>query len=297
MRLSAAAFLLVMLFLAGCSSTSGDSGERQVVATTAHVADLVRNVAGERADVRQLLPDDADPHDYEPRPSDVAALAEASVVVSSGGEVDEWLGGMVDDAGGDAQVVTLIDSVQRRGEDPHWWQDPTNARRAVGAIRDALVEADPGGAATYRRNARVYGERLVALDREVAACVDRLPPERRKLVTTHDSLGYYAARYGFDVLGAAIPSLSSQAQPSAAATERLVGQIRDAGVPAIFPETSLDPRLEEAIAREAGAVVAPPLWTDTLAPDGRAATYTGALEANTETIVRALSEGRADCRF
>lgn len=286
-----------MLFLAGCAGTSGDNGDRQVVATTAHVADFVRHVAGDRADVKQLLPAGADPHDYEPRPSDAAALAEASVVFRSGGEVDEWLGDVVEQAGGDAETVALIDSVRRRGDDPHWWHDPSNAQRAVAAIRDALVEADPDGAETYRRNARAYGETLIRLDGDVADCVDRLPRERRKLVTTHDSLRYYAERYGFDVVGAAIPSLSSQAQPSAAATDRLVREIREQGVPAIFPEQSLDPRLEEAIAREADATVAPPLWADTLAPEGDAATYTGALAANTQTIVGALSEGRLSCRF
>jgi ABC-type Zn uptake system ZnuABC Zn-binding protein ZnuA len=293
----ATALLLVLLFLAGCSSSDNGDSERRLVATTAHVADLVRHVAGDRASVTQLLPADADPHDYEPRPSDAQALAEATTVFRSGGEVDEWLGDVVGQAGGDAETVTLIDSVERLSDDPHWWHDARNAQRAVAAIRDALVEADPDGAETYRRNARAYGETLIQLDADVADCVDRLPRERRKLVTTHDSLRYFAARYGFDVVGAAIPSLSSQAQPSAAATERLVDQIREHDVPAIFPEQSLDPRLEEAIAREADAEVAPPLWADTLAPDGDASTYTGALEANTQTIVAALSEGRLSCRF
>ena len=287
---------LLMLFIAGCSSATENTG-RQVVATTAQTADLVRHVAGDRAHVTQLLPPDADPHDYEPRPSDARAIADASVVFRSGGEVDEWLGDVVDQAGGDATTVALIDSVERRGDDPHWWHDVSNARLAVAAIRDALVEADPDGAETYRRNARAYGETLMQLDGAVAACADRLPREQRKLVTTHDSLRYYADRYGFDVIGAAIPSLSSQAQPSAAATQRLIDQIRAEDVPAIFPEQSLDPRLEEAIAREADAEVAPPLWADTLAPEGAASTYTGAMEANTQTIVGALSEGRLSCPF
>jgi ABC-type Zn uptake system ZnuABC Zn-binding protein ZnuA len=225
------------------------------------------------------------------------ALAEATVVFRSGGEVDDWLGDLVDQAGGDATTTVLIDSVKSEGDDPHWWHDANNAQLAVAAIRDALVEADPEGAETYRRNTRAYGETLIELDRDVADCADRLPRERRKLVTTHDSLRYYAARYGFDVVGAAIPSLSSQAQPSAAATEDLVQQIRDEQVPAIFPEQSLDPRLEEAIAREADATVAPPLWADTLARDGAASTYVGAMERNTQTIIAALSEGRLTCRF
>jgi ABC-type Zn uptake system ZnuABC Zn-binding protein ZnuA len=126
--------------------------------------------------------------------------------------------------------------------------------------------------------------------------VDRLPPERRKLVTSHDSLGYYARRYGFEVVGAAIPSLSSQAQPSGASTERLIRQIREQRVPAIFPESALDAKLERAIAREADASVAPALWADALGPEGSAgATYAGSLAANTRTIVEALGEGRVNC--
>lgn len=288
--------LLLALVVAGCGSSSSDGG-RSVVATTPQVADIVRNVAGERVDVRQLLPANADPHDYEPRPSDAAALSDAAVVFQSGGEVDAWLGDVVAQAGGDAEVVSLIDSVERRGEDPHWWQDPRNARLAVTAVRDALVEADPGGAAEYRRNARAYRAAIADLDRGIEACVERLPRERRKLVTTHDSLGYYAERYGFDVVGAALPSLSSQAQPSAAATDRLVRRIRAEDVPAIFPESALDPGLEAAIARDAGVEVAPPLWVDALAPRGPASTYTGALAANTRTIARALSGGGVACRL
>ena len=287
------------LAIAGCSdSATDDDGRPRVVATTTQVGDLVRQVAGDRAHVTQLLQPGADPHEYEPRPSDARAVTEAKLLVRSGGEVDDWMGDLADQAGGDAESVTLIDSVNRSGDDPHWWQDPRNARLAVERIRDALVQADPAGAATYRRNARAYAARLTRLDAAIAACVGRLPADRRRLVTSHDSLGYYARRYGFTVIGAAIPSLSSQAQPSGAATERLVSQIREQGVPAIFPESALSDKLEQAIAREAGASVAPPLWADALGPDGSpGATYTGALAANTDTIVSALSEGRIRCRL
>ena len=285
-----------VLVLGGCGSPGSDSGKVQVVATTTQVADLVRAVAGDRAEVTQLLQPDADPHEYEPRPSDARAVSEAKLVIRSGGEVDEWLDDLVGQAGGDAGTVTLIDSVRRSGDDPHWWQDPANARLAVARIRDALAQADPGGSAAYRLNARRYDKRLTRLDGRIAACVERLPAERRRLVTSHDSLGYYARRYGFEVVGAAIPSLSSQAQPSGAGTERLVRQIRDQKVPAIFPESALSDKLERAIAREAGARVAPPLWADSLGPEGSpGATYPGALAANTDTIVSALSEGRERC--
>jgi ABC-type Zn uptake system ZnuABC Zn-binding protein ZnuA len=293
--------LTTAALLAGCTSRGGDSGGRpRVVATTTQVADMVRHVAGDRAQTTQILRPGSDPHEYEPRPSDALAIANARVVFRSGGDVDDWLSGVVDQAGGGARVVTLIDAdgVRRLGDDPHWWQDARNAQFAVAAIRDALVEADPDGAPTYRRNARVYQEQLMELDARIAGCADRLPQKSRKLVTSHDSLGYYARRYGFQIVGAAIPSLSSQAQPSAAATQRLVDRIRAEHVPAIFPESALNPKLERAIARDAGARVAPPLWADALGPPGSSgATYAGALAANTRTIVGALGEGRVKCRL
>jgi ABC-type Zn uptake system ZnuABC Zn-binding protein ZnuA len=292
----AVAAVAVAAGLAGCEPGAGTDGRPQVVATTTHVADLARNVAGERAAVTSILKPGSDPHDYEPRPSDARALAQATLVIRSGGEVDEWLGALVDQAGGDAPTVELFDEVQKSGDDPHWWQDPRNAALATEAIARELAGADPEGAATYRRNAERYVARLHKLDSAIAACVQRLPEQRRKLVTSHDSLGYYARRYGFTVVGAAIPSLSSQAEPSAAGTERLVDQIRQQDVPAIFPESAVDPRLERAIAREADAEVAGALWTDALGPPGSEGdTYVHALAANTGTIVGALSDGRVKC--
>ena len=191
-------------------------------------------------------------------------------------------------------VVDLSDAVRRRGDDPHWWQDPRNAVRATGAIGAALTKAGAKGA---DRRAAAYGERLRRLDRHVAACIDRLPRSRRKLVTSHDSLGYYTARYGLETVGAVIPSLSTQAQPSSKAVNRLVDQIRREKVRAIFPESSVNPKIEKAVARESGASVGGALWADTLGPEGsRGATYIGSIRANTDTIVRGLSGGRERCR-
>ncbi len=295
-RLAAAVALLAAVVITGCSSSGG--GDSQVVATTTEVGDMTRQVAGDRVHVEQILRPGSDPHEYEPRPSDAQALAHAKLVIRSGGDVDGWLDPLVREAGSDADVLTLIDHVQRHGDDPHWWQDPRNGEAAVGAIRDALIRADPDGAATYRANAARYIGQLRALDAGIARCVAQVPPGERKLVTSHDSLGYYARRYGFTIVGAAIPSRSSQAQPSAAATQRLIDQIKREHVPAIFPESALNPKLEQAIAREAGARVAGALWADSLGPEGSSgATYIGSLAANTQTIVSALTGGRVSCRL
>ena len=129
------------------------SSGRTVVATTTQVADLVRQVGGSRISVDGMLRPGGDPHDYEPRPSDVAAVAKADLVFRSGGEVDDWLGDVIDNAGGHAEVVSLIDSVHRIDDDPHWWQDPRNAERAVETIRARSPSSTRPGAARYRRNA------------------------------------------------------------------------------------------------------------------------------------------------
>ncbi len=283
----------------GCGSDGGSgTGEPEpsVIATTTHVADLVRNVAGSHADVKQLLQANSDPHDYEPRPSDARAVAEADLLFRSGGELDEWLGDLLESSGADAEVVTLIDAVRRRGGDPHWWQDPRNALMAVLAIRDALSRADPAGRGAYERNARAYARRLRRLDRSVARCIRALPASERRLVTTHDALGYFADRYGLKLVGALIPSLSTEAQPSAGDTAELVEQIRDQGVNAVFPESSLNPRLERAVSREAGVEVGGRLWADTLGPEGsKGETYIASIASNTEALVKGLSGGRRSC--
>ena len=288
---------------AGCGSDSdsGSGSELTAVATTTEVADLVRNVGGERVDVHGLLSPGADPHGYEPRPSDATSIFDAAVVFKSGGEVDEWLDELVDNAGGEAEVVDLIDSVrtiESDGEtDPHWWHDPRNALLAVAAIRDALSEADPEGRRVYEGNAAAYSRELRRLDREIAVCIEKVPAAKRKLVTSHDSLGYFADRYGIDVVGSVIPSLSTQAQPSAGDIADLVDQVRDEGVEAVFPEAETSERLEQALAREAGAQVGDPLWADTLGDEGSGAeTYADAMAANAAALVDGMSGGAVSCR-
>jgi ABC-type Zn uptake system ZnuABC Zn-binding protein ZnuA len=296
---------------AGCGDDDSRAGGSQltVVATTTQVADFVRNVGADRVDVHAVLDTNADPHDYEPRPSDVGAIADATLVFKSGGDIDSWLDELIENAGGDPKVVSLIDSVhtiagakrdseERADEeiDPHWWEDPRNAIRAVEAIRGALVEADPSRRETYERAASAYVRRLEALDRKIADCLRRVPADKRKLVTTHDALGYFADRYDVEVVGALIPALSTQAQPSARDISELVDQIRDEGVEAIFPETALNERLENAVSREAGADVGGQLWADALGPEGSGAeTYLDAMLRNANTMAEGMSGGTVRC--
>ncbi len=291
-----------VLAFAGCGdeqgATSGDG--LTVAATTTQAADLVRQVAGERADTVGLLPPNADPHEYDLRPRDVKALADAGLVIRSGGDLDEWLADALDSAGADAGTVTLLDRVQQRRDgdevDPHWWHDPRNAVRAVEAIRDALAKADPEGADAYARNAAAYTRQVQALDRAIAGCMGAIPPERRKLVTTHDALGYFADRYAIEVIGAVIPSLSTRGQPSAGETARLVRTMKRERVSAVFAEEGLDADVEAAIARETGARVGAPLYADTLGPpESAGASYLSSTAANARALADGFTGRRGAC--
>lgn len=294
--------LLALVALAGCRDGGDPEAAVLITATTPQLAEFARAVGGDRAAVTQILLPGSDPHEYEPRPSGAEALADADLVLRSGGDVDAWLDQLIEASGSGARELTLIDRVQTRsgaGEetDPHWWQDPRNAELAVAAIRDQLIAIDPGAAAGYERRARAYLTRLRALDRSIAACMDRIPASERELVTSHDALGYYADRYDITVSGAAIPSLSTQAQASAGATADLVDRIEAAGVRAIFAEQGANADLERAIAAAAGVRVGGALWTDTLGPgDSDGATYIEAMRSNTEKLAAGFTDGRDDCR-
>jgi zinc/manganese transport system substrate-binding protein len=288
--------LSCVVAVAGCSGGGGESGKPVVVATTTQAADLARHVAGDRAEVKGILAPNTDPHDYEVRPRDVKALTDADLVVRSGGEVDAWLGGAIDSAGTDAPVLTLLDHVQPEGDDPHWWQDPRRAERAAAVIAAALAKADPAGAAGYRQRADAYVKDLRTLDAAVARCIGEIPAVQRKLVTTHDALGYYARRYGLRVIGTVIPALTTQAQASSGDLAKLVETIRRERVRAIFAESSVNAKVEDAVAQETGARIGRPLWADSLGPAGSdGATYADSIRANTAAIVEGLSGGARSC--
>jgi ABC-type Zn uptake system ZnuABC Zn-binding protein ZnuA/ABC-type Mn2+/Zn2+ transport system permease subunit len=300
---------LLAVVLAGCSGSGagGDSKRVEVVATTTQIGDWVRAVGGDQVDVHQILRPNTDPHDYEPRPADVEAASGAKVVFENGDELDHWMARVIDQAGGNPAVVVLGDQVpiKRAGErsgpeasryDPHWWHDPRNAIAAVELIRRRLTLLEGMGAADFRANAAAYVTKLRALDRGIHACLAKVPRSDRKLVTDHDAFGYFAGRYGLDVVGAVIPSQTTQAQPSARDIARLIALIKREHVKAIFPESSLNPGLARQIARETGARVDYTLYGDTLGPEGSVgATYLTMEAANAKAITSGLTGGRSSC--
>ena len=304
-----AALALATLALAGCGVSSGGSHGLDVVATTTQIGDWARIVGGSDVSVHQLLQPNTDPHEYEPRPADVEATAQADLVLESGDRLDSWMEKVVSRSGGHPSVVDLGAAVPVRipGErsgpeasrfDPHWWHDPRNAIAAVRRIEAALASARPAARAAFSHRADAYVVRLRTLDRRIADCFARIPKAERELVTDHDAFNYFAARYGIRVVGAIIPSQTSQAQPSAGETARLIALIRREHVHAVFPESSLNPRLAEAVARETGARSDLVLYGDTLGPaDSPGGTYAGMEAANAERMAEGFSGGKVQCRI
>ena len=299
---------VLALLVAGCGTEGSDGDRLQVVATTTQIGDFVRAVGGDAVAVDQILQPNTDPHEYEPRPSDVTGAAAAKLVFASGDDLDEWIEEVVSDSGSEARVVDLGAVVPERlpgessGEeashyDPHWWHDPRNAEAAVAAIERQLAAADPAHRRLFERNFRSYITQLHALDAGISRCLEAVPAARRKLVTDHDAFGYFARRYGIEVVGAVIPSQTTQAQPSAKDLSALAATIERERVAAIFPESSLSAKVAEAIAAQTGATAGYSLYGDTLGPAGSdGATYLTMEAANANAMVRGFTGGRRGCR-
>jgi ABC-type Zn uptake system ZnuABC Zn-binding protein ZnuA/ABC-type Mn2+/Zn2+ transport system permease subunit len=306
--LAVTGLVVTVLLVAGCGTSGSSSGQLKVVATTTQIGDFVHEVGGNAVAVDQILQPNTDPHEYEPRPSDVAGAAEAKLVFANGDEMDSWVDQIVSDSGSDAEVVDLgaIVPERRPGDssgdeasryDPHWWHDPRDAEAAVVAIERRLAAADPSGRQQFKRNAAAYIAKLRALDAGIARCMDAVPAVRRKLVTDHDAFGYFADRYGIEVVGAVLPSQTTQAQPSAKDLSELAKLIEREHVKAIFPESSLSPKVAEAIAGQTGASSDYTLYGDTLGPEGsNGATYLTMEAANANAMVRGFTGGRQGCR-
>jgi zinc/manganese transport system substrate-binding protein len=303
-----AGLVALAVLTSGCGSgASGSDGKVAVVATTTQIADWVRQVGGDRVTVTQILRPNTDAHDYEPRPTDVRDTADAKVVFVNGDRLDHWMDEVVKESGGDPTVVDLSKGLpvrvagEREGEeasryDPHWWNDPRNAQAAVGEIRDALIRADPDQGDAYRRAAVAYEARLRALDAGMARCFAAVPSAERKLVSDHDAFNYLVARYGIHYVGAVIPSQTTQAQPSAGEVADLVSLIRREHVKAVFPESSVNPRLARAIARRTGARADLELYGDSLGPKGsKGETYLGMERANADAMVSGFTGGDRGC--
>jgi ABC-type Zn uptake system ZnuABC Zn-binding protein ZnuA len=271
-----------------------------VVATTPLLADLARQIGGDRIDASSILPADADPHEFEPSPQDLVKAADADLILEHGLHLDDWAKDLVENADSNALVLVATKNVKTIAApdggdenfdegDPHVWFDPRNIEIMVKDIAAALTQIDADGAEGYAARLASYTVQLTALDAWIAAQIESIPMERRKLVTNHDAFGYFVARYNIAFVGAVIPSIDSRAEPSAKETAALIDKIKSEGVPAIFTESTINPKLEDELGKQAGVKVIPNLYGDNLGPAGSGAdTYIGMMQTDVDLIVSAL---------
>jgi ABC-type Zn uptake system ZnuABC Zn-binding protein ZnuA len=297
--LATAAFLVAVL-CAGC----GPRNKVDVVTGTPIIASVTEEVAGNELKVKSLVPAGADPHEWEPRPSDTAAIADARLLVLSGGGLDSWANRLRSRSGSDAATLDLYPTLPNQlnmpesdGPDPHWFHDPVNVGAAALTIAEELSKLDPSHAATFKANAAKLANQASRLDAQGKACVARLQPDERRLITDHDAFQYLAKRLGLIVEGTLLSSQSTAASPTPAALDELIRQIRAHKVKAVFPERSLDSRLAKSIAGESGVRADVQLDADTLGPNGSSdATWAGMWAGNINRLTSALSGGRVVCK-
>jgi ABC-type Zn uptake system ZnuABC Zn-binding protein ZnuA len=288
-------FILGVFLLAACQAsstpeipTNNEEHELTVMAVESFLADIAQQVAGERLEVETLVPPGVDPHTFQPTPQDVAKITNSQVLIVNGAGLEEWLGEVLENAGGERLVIEAsqgLSSPPSRPGDPHFWLDPNYGVHYTEKIRDGFIEVDPDGNAVYAQNAAQYIGKLGELDAWIVDQVSQIPAEQRLLVTNHESFGYFADRYQFKVLGTILPSFSTGSSPSAQQLVQLIEAIRVTKTPAIFLESGTNPELAEQVAREAGVEVIENLLTHSTSTPGG---YLEMLEYNTSAIVEAL---------
>jgi len=304
-------WIILFVVMSSCTPNQASrDGRLEVVATTTIVADVVSQVGADHIHLVSLLPPGVDPHSFSPAPRELSAIANADLVFMNGVGLESFMTQVLENAGGEAILLSVSDGVSLRiyqgeghvqdadtnehgmpGEneyDPHVWMDPTNVVIWTQNIAAALSQADPENAQAYATNAEKYIEQLLELDRWAKVQVAKIPTNQRNLVTNHDSLGYFADHYGFEIIGAVIPGFSTLAEPSAQDIAGLQMDVKDRHAKAIFVDTTVNSVLAERIAEDTGLVLIQ-LYSGSLsAANGPAETYLDYMRYNINAIVTGL---------
>ena len=301
-RFAALALPLLALALPACGDDNGAAGAsgggRNVVVTTNVLGDVVSDLVGDEADVEVIMPPGTAPHEFEASPQQVAAMRDADALITNGAGFEEGLTDAIEAAEQDGvptfAAIDAVDTLELEGDagtDPHFFTDPARMTTAAQAIADFLVDEVPAlDTPAFARQVRATADELHALDGEVERTLSVVAPDRRTLVTNHEVFGYFADRYGFDVVGAVIPAGTTQAEPSAEQLDELAHTIEERGVPAIFVETSSPTRLADALADEVGDVDVVELLSESLGDEGSGGeTYAAMMRTDATRIADALA--------
>jgi zinc/manganese transport system substrate-binding protein len=303
---------ILMLYAALCLVAGGSLAQAEkkvkVIASFSILGDLVKNVGGDRLEVATLVGPDGDAHVYEPTPAASKAVARADLVVVNGLGFEGWMERLIQTSGYKGPVVVVSQGIKPREMtkeedkepaygarhehkiDPHAWQNLSNGRVYVENIAKALISLDPQGASVYQANAEAYKAKLSDLDRWVKTELSGLPQQKRRMITSHDALGYFAAAYGITILSPM--GFSTESEASAGDIAKLIRQIRQEKITAVFVENVADPRLMEQVARESGVTLGGRLYSDALSkPGGLAPTYVEMFKNNVTKIIAAMRKG------
>jgi zinc/manganese transport system substrate-binding protein len=291
---------LAVLFLLGLAGGANAADKVKAVASFSILGDMVRQVGGDRVEVITLVGPDGDAHVYEPTPADAKSLAAAQILFTNGLGFEGWMNRLETSSGFKGKVVvastgvkprTMIEEEGGKSEtitDPHAWQSLANGKLYVANIRDALIAVDPDGKSAYEANANAYLDAIAKEETDVKAALATLPKDRRKIITSHDAFGYFGAAYGLEII--APEGVSTESEASAKDVAKIIRQIRQEKIPAVFMENITDHRLLDQIASETGAKIGGELYTDALSPpDGPASTYLDMFRHNIGTLTAALS--------
>ncbi len=269
--------------------------KKTVVSSASMIWDMVNNIAGDKVTSKLIVPIGGDPHIYEPNPGDAQKVAGADLIFVNGLTFEGWINELIENSGTKGKTITVTDgidaissSVYKNAYDPHAWMDVSLGQQYIKNILKGLVELDPKNAATYKANYEAYSKRLADLDAYIEKRIQEIPQDKRLLVTSHDAFAYYGKRYGIKVEGVIGISTESEAQTSDMV--RVVKAIKSSGVPAIFVETTINPKLLKQIAKDNGVEIGGALFADSIGEKGSGGhSYYDMLKSNTDVIVRALT--------
>lgn len=285
-------FLLSLLLVVPLSAQ--EEAPPLVVASASIFADMAEVIGGDMVRVQSVVPIGGDPHIYEPTPEDVRLVARADVVLVNGLTFEGWMNELIANSGTAAETVTVTAGIRAiaseeyvNSSDPHAWMSAKNGLTYVANIRDALIRLDPENAEAYRFNANMYLGQIQDLDNYIQQQIARIPAHQRVLITSHDAFRYYGRRYGIRVEAALGTSTDAEVRTDDVA--RLTQIIRDTKVPAIFVESTINPKLIRQLADDNGVIIGGSLYADSLGePAGEAGTYLKMLRFNTDAIVNGL---------
>ena len=268
---------------------------KKVVATASIFADMAENIGGGHVEIVSIVPIGGDPHLYTPRPSDAKLIAEADLVLRNELTFEGWLKKLIDNANTDAKIVTITEGVKpieslvyKNSTDPHAWMDASNGLVYIRNIKEALVAIDPDNKEVYEFNYGVYKRQLEDLDTYITAEIQKIPVNQRILITSHDAFQYYGKRYGIRL--ESILGISTEAEAQTSDIQRLNKVIRESNVPAVFIESTINPKMLKQLAADNKIEIGGELFADSIGEkDSEAPSYYDMLKYNTDIIVKALS--------